>query len=267
MDPVLEPLSIPTSDAMDHGIVPLPMEVDGGDGGDPTMEPTAVPLALFAFLKQETDGTLESSTNLVLIAVFGAAFMTVLSAMVFMKAIKESESRMMVDDQDLISVLLYVLQIVDIFSDLVFALQCRVYWEYALTDDDDQVEPDDFMWLWRFALLFVLIPYGGNLLSSIKMTHAIAQDDHISSHSKVHSDREMTLTVDLEPIPFGFVLLGLLLVQIGMKCIADVDCGENGYSKLFEFSCLHSLKISRFSKKCGDFRENSRILLRISRIQ
>ena len=69
---------------------------------------------------------------------------------------------MSADDQRYGSALIYILQIVDVFTDFVFALQCRAYWKWALEDGGNliRVEPSTFEMMYTLALSFVVAPYG-----------------------------------------------------------------------------------------------------------
>merc|ERR1719242_1496792 len=72
---------------------------------------------------------------------------------------------MMVDDQNYVSVLIYIAQ-------------------YGKEDPDDIVYPEDFEWMYKAALAFVLGPYFVNLWSSIRITQKISSDGTVSSFSK-----------------------------------------------------------------------------------
>merc|ERR1719295_1318680 len=102
-----------------------------------------------------------------------------------MKIRAKSDDKMEVDDQKYISALMYMIQIVDVFSDFAFAFQCRSYWQHLEgLDYEVGVEPEVFRDLYTFALLFVAVPYVMNLISSIDITRRIVDNESMTEHSK-----------------------------------------------------------------------------------
>ena len=81
---------------------------------------------------------------------------------------------------------MYMLQIIDIFSDFAFTLQCRAYWHHLRDDVDFMVneDPETFSWLFHIALICVVGPYALNLASSVNITGKIVRDEYMSEHSK-----------------------------------------------------------------------------------
>ncbi len=109
--------------------------------------------------------------------------MIVVAAIVFMKWKKSKRGKMMIDDQSYVAALVYMIQIVDIFSDFVFALQCREYRDFAKTDEYG-VDHKVFGYLHTAAMGFFVVPYFMNILSSINITRKIADDPSISQYTK-----------------------------------------------------------------------------------
>merc|ERR1719464_1546945 len=100
--------------------------------------------------------------------------MTVVAAILIMKRNGKKENKMVVDDQKYGAVIIYMLQIVDMLTDLAFALQCRAYWLYG-EETELVVEKYDttFKWLYHLALVCLIGPYFMNIYSSIDITHSI----------------------------------------------------------------------------------------------
>ena len=92
---------------------------------------------------------------------------------------------MAVDDQKYMSVIGFLVQIVDVFSDFIFAFQCKAYRDH-LGDIGFEVavQPEVFEWLYFLALVFVVGPYFLNLISSVNITRKIVADESMSEHSK-----------------------------------------------------------------------------------
>ena len=66
---------------------------------------------------------LENVASLTLYVILGGGIVVVMVAVVFMKVIANSQEKMAVDDQKYIAVVMYMVQIADMLSDLLFALQ------------------------------------------------------------------------------------------------------------------------------------------------
>ena len=173
MDPTLDPTPDPTDDPTTNPTIEPTEYPTDSPTDSPTDNPTKAPLPLFDFLKQNTDQSLDKSANIMLITAVAFGMIVILCAFVVMKIFKMSQKRMMVDDQDYKAAAVYIAQIVDIFSDLVFSLQCRAYWLYEDEDPNDVVKKGTFSWIYHCALGFTIAPYLMNLFSSINITKTI----------------------------------------------------------------------------------------------
>merc|ERR1719334_1878515 len=152
----------------------------------PSFSPSAAPLDLAEILVEVEDAQqLEQGTDITLILMLFGGFMTVAVSFAVMKRNKKKASKMAVDDQKYLSVIMYLLQIIDMMTDLAFALQCRAYWLYGDTTylvKDRQEET--FKWLYHLALAFVAGPYLMNIGSTVRITRQIESSPSISSYSK-----------------------------------------------------------------------------------
>ena len=156
---------------------------------EPTMsptEPTQAPLALLEVMAQNEEGEeLDRVSKYTLYIIGSAAAMMLFIAFVVMKKRTKSQKKMGIDDQKYMSVIGFLLQIVDILSDLCFALQCRAYRDHlGEIEFEVTVEPVVFEWLYYFALIFTIGPYILNLISSVNITRKMASDQSLSEHSK-----------------------------------------------------------------------------------
>ena len=199
----------------------------------PSYSPSAAPLDLAEILVEVEDAQkLEEGTDYTpSLLLFG--IMTVAVSFVVMKRNKKKQSKMAVDDQKHLSVVLYFMQIIDILTDLAFALQCRMYWLYGesthLVDDGQE---ETFKWLYHLALTFVVGPYLMNIGSSISITRQIESSSSISSYSKRYfreKSKIYTLLVMLSGGSFAALklmssnLMALPLFSSGLRC-AIVCC-------------------------------------------
>ena len=152
----------------------------------PALAPSASPLALAEIVVDIEEGQqLERGTDYTLYFMLFGGFMTVAISFAVMRRKQKKESKMAVDDQKYLSVIMYLLQIIDMMTDLAFALQCRVYWLYGenthLVADEQE---DAFRWLYHLALTFIVGPYLMNIGSSVNITRQIDKNPVISSYSK-----------------------------------------------------------------------------------
>merc|ERR1712125_226499 len=95
-----------------------------------------------------------------------------------------------VDNVKYVSVILYFIQIIDMYSDGIFCFQLNGYYDEAkngepkIVGNIDKETRDIFYWLWIFALTFTVMPYLFNFISSVRIISAIAVDDSISEFTK-----------------------------------------------------------------------------------
>ena len=153
----------------------------------PSAAPSVSPLSLLEVMAQNQEGEeLETISRYSLYIIVGGAVFVVLTAFSVMKKREKKQSgKMAVDDQKYMSIIGFLVQMVDVLSDLIFAFQCKAYRDH-LGDIDYEVavEPVVFEWLYFLALIFVVGPYFLNLVSSVNITRKIAADDSMSEHSK-----------------------------------------------------------------------------------
>ena len=149
--------------------------------------------------------------------------MTVVFSFVIMK-----QCKMAVDDQKYMSIFMYLLQVIDMMTDLAFALQCRVYWLYGETTHlVEGGQEDAFRWLYHLALAFVVGPYLINIGSTVHITRQIESSPSISSYSKRYfreKSKIYTLLVMLSGGSFAALklmssnLMTLPLFSSGLRC-------------------------------------------------
>ena len=173
---------------------------------------------------------LEKGTNYTLYLMLFGGFMAVAVSTAVTNLNKKKEGKMAVDDQKYLSVIMYLLQIIDMMTDLAFALQCRVYWLYGETTylvEDGQEET--FKWLYHLALAFVAGPYLMNIGSTVRITRQIESSPSISSYSKRYfreKSKIYTLLVLLSGGSFAALkllssnLMGHPLFSSGLRCAA-----------------------------------------------
>ena len=153
----------------------------------PSAAPSVSPLSLLQVMAQNEEGEeLERVSGYTLYIIVGVALFVVLTACAVMKKRDKKQSgKMSVDDQKYMNVIVYLVQMVDVLSDLIFAFQCKAYRDHlGDVDYEVAVEPVVFEWLYFLALIFVVGPYFLNLVSSVNITRKIAADDSITEHSK-----------------------------------------------------------------------------------
>lgn len=171
--PTPGPTASPTEDPTKNPTLDPTADPTNGPTLEPTQSPSAAPLELAVILEQNAKSANELSfvADISLYIIGAGGVCVVLIAFLYMESGEKSNKRMVVDDQGYVGAISYLIQIVDIFSDFVFALQCRSYWEYGLGDDD--VDEEVFWWMYHVALLFVGLPYLMNLYSSINITRKL----------------------------------------------------------------------------------------------
>merc|ERR1719474_1549718 len=130
-----------------------------------------------------------------------------------------------IDDQNYPAALTFIVQIVDIMTDWIFAFQLRSYWKYATTDEYG-VDHRPFGVMYAVAMTFFIFPYFINLYSSVTITRKIAEDPMISSYSKKYfqqKSRFYTFCVLLSGGSFRALkfmnsnLFGLRLLSAGLS--------------------------------------------------
>merc|ERR1719295_858364 len=142
-----------------------------------------------------------------------------------MKIRAKSDTKMEVDDQKYISALMYMVQMVDVFSDFAFAFQCRSYWQYLESlDYEVGVEPKVFKNLYQWALLFVVCPYIMNLISSINITRKIVDNESMTEHSKQYF-REKTKVYAILVLVSGGAFPALKLMSSNMFGLGMFSAG------------------------------------------
>jgi len=185
VDPTIEPTYDPTT---------VPSLVPSADPtADPTSDPTTtdpiVPLTNSpqglreVLMENEGAPQLQLFTNYILYGILSAVFLAGIVTTAFTIRFSGLEDLINVDDQRLNGSLRYTVQIVDVFTDIAFALQCRAFWLY-LRDENVDANPEVFGWLYRLSLICVVAPYAMNLLSAINIARKIAGSDSLSEHSK-----------------------------------------------------------------------------------
>ena len=196
----------------------------------PSFSPSAAPLALAEIVVELEDAQkLEMGTDCTLYIILCGTFMGTAVSLIVMKRNKKKQSKMAVDDQKYLSVIMYALQIIDMMTDLAFALQCRMYWLYGeATHLVRNGQEDAFRWLYHLALLFVSVPYLMNIASTIRITRQIEKSPSISSYSKKYfreKSKIYTLLVMLSGGSFPSLklissnLMDLSLFSSGLRCV------------------------------------------------
>merc|ERR1719419_850656 len=188
VDPTIEPTYDPTT---------VPSLVPSADPtADPTSDPTTtdpiVPLTNSpqglreVLMENEGAPQLQLFTNYILYGILSAVFLTGIVATAFTIRFSGLEDLINVDDQRPNGSLRFTVQIVDVFTDIAFALQCRAFWLYLRDGIHFNVDadPEVFGCLYRLSLICVVAPYAMNLISAINIARKIAGSDSLSEHSK-----------------------------------------------------------------------------------
>jgi len=135
----------------------------------------------------------------------------------------------LVDDQDLVAVFSYFLQIIDLWSDIIMWRQFREY--EAWSDDDDQIPIDRveaLRYLYILSMVFVMVPYFANIASSMGVVQQIANHKVISGFSKKYFQDRSKLYSLLVLISGGSIrslqlmnsnFLGLRIFSSGLSSI------------------------------------------------
>merc|ERR1712003_386147 len=180
MDPTPDPTNDPTHDPT--------MEPTS----DPTVDPTNSPLPLREILELEVDdkSNLDEISNVIFASITAMGASAAFCGLVFYWN-QQKKQKYAVEGQKYLYVLTFVAQIIDLFSDILFTVQMRKYYEYSLIDNE--VNEEIFKYLFLFALAFVVSPYFMNILSSIRAVQTITADKTISAFSKSFFQRKATV--------------------------------------------------------------------------
>jgi len=137
-------------------------------------------------MENEGAQQLQLFTNYILYGIPSAVFLTGIVATAFTIRFSGLEDLINVDDQRPNGSLRFTVQIVDVFTDIAFALQCRAFWLYLRDGIHFNVDadPEVFGCLYRLSLICVVAPYAMNLISAINIARKIAGSDSLSEHSK-----------------------------------------------------------------------------------
>ena len=188
LSPTVEPSPIPTVDpTIDPSMAPTDAPTVS-----PTESPTNRPLPLRERLELEVDdkSTLDETSNVIFSSMTAMGFVAVCFGIVFYRK-REGTQRYAVQGQKYLYVLTFVAQIIDLFSDILFTVQMRKYFEYGL--NDEEVNEKIFKNLYSFSFAFVVAPYLMNILSSIRAVQNITADNTISAFSKNFFQRKATI--------------------------------------------------------------------------
>ena len=77
---------------------------------------------------------------------------------------------------------MYVAQIIDVLSDIMFCVQLNQYRKHGLRDHD--VDHKMFATLYTISFIFVAVPYILNITSSVRVVQNITAGDSISEFTK-----------------------------------------------------------------------------------
>lgn len=144
----------------------------------------------------------------------------------------------MVDNQDMSSIIIFLAQIIDLYSDIIFAVHLNHYHQFAQNEErdliDKQTENKLFM-LYILSLLFVVIPLILNFYSAMTTIHSLSSDESLSSFSRQYlKDRARLYSV-------------LVMISGGsfraLKFMSSNFCGLPSFS-----SGLSTLQMERFRR-------------------
>ena len=150
----------------------------------PTHSPTVSPLTLQQILKFEVDDKwkFDELSEYICIGIIGLGVIVVLVAILIGNKRRKKEEKYHVEGQGYLSVILFVTQIIDVISDILFFIQMRRYYVYGQTDND--VNHEVFAQLSSISFIFVVVPYILNITSSVRVVQRITDGDSISEFSK-----------------------------------------------------------------------------------
>ena len=127
----------------------------------PSFSPTDSPLSLKQILREVDDESiLDESTDAVLYTVITVGAVIIIVAVLYRYCkVKRWRNRLVVDNQNLSAVVIFLAQIVDFYSDIVFAIELNRYYNYSTDDGEDLVARKDrrqLFWLYTAAIVFVV---------------------------------------------------------------------------------------------------------------
>eukprot|EP01084_Bolivina_argentea_P228394 385737_1 len=156
---------------------------------NPTLSPTNAPLSVAEKLNLGINYHL-INYHLVVYALLCIIPISVIFTAVMCKCFvnKASQNKIKnVDDQRYVSVLLFFVQLVDMYSDALFTTQLYGYYIFGVSSYDNYIDRDTtntFQKLFICSLSFILVPYILNFVSSITIVSRIQNDLLVNEHTK-----------------------------------------------------------------------------------
>eukprot|EP01083_Nonionella_stella_P041759 113088_1 len=197
-DPTIDPTNDPTNDPSTN-----PTEFPSSDPtNDPTANPTNVPTDAPTSAPTRSPSTAphsleyaiglsvsdeDSAMNDAYIYCILFGLPALIIAFVFiMKSTVLKDKLLSIDRVKYVSVALYFLQVFDLYSDAMFTLQLYTYYDWSKHTEYQMTtrELDEFYWLFILSLVFTIIPYCANFVSSGRIVMMITSDPIISIYSK-----------------------------------------------------------------------------------
>ena len=191
-DPTTDPTNGPTTDPTeDPTIEPTAPTMNPTE--QPSSAPTASPLALKMLLKLRVDDKwkFDEFSEYVCFFIIGGGVIAVSIAFLIGHRRNKNGYRYHVERQQYLSVILYVLQIIDVVSDICFSFQMNKYKVHGQIDHD--VDHRVFRLLYTFSFIFVVVPYFLNIVSSVRVVQRITAGDSISEYTKKYFQQNAKL--------------------------------------------------------------------------
>lgn len=137
----------------------------------------------------------DETVTWMLMIVCSSGAVVLISALIYNRGICRRHCNVYtVDDQQIGSVLIFFMQLVDLYSDIILFIQYKLY--HNCSKGDDQF-PDNISnqlnWLFILSLGFVAVPYFGNLASSMGVIQSIANDKVMSGFTKKYFQNQTKL--------------------------------------------------------------------------
>eukprot|EP01083_Nonionella_stella_P081921 225953_1 len=186
-DPTKDPTTYPTVDPTIDPTVNPTSNPSTAPTGAPSASPTIAPHSLeeaYANSLDEKDSATMNEAYIYCI-LFGVPALIIFFVFL-MKSTVLKDKLLSIDRVYYVSVALYFLQVFDLYSDAMFTLQLYAYYNWAKHTEYEITESEinQFEFLFLCSLIFTILPYCANFVSSGRIVAMIASDPIISTYSK-----------------------------------------------------------------------------------
>eukprot|EP01084_Bolivina_argentea_P161271 280772_1 len=192
MDPTSEPTFNPTfspsvtpTNAPTYSPISSPTNAPTNS---PTKTPTAAPLEVAELLAINFDDKSRNFDTIFYIVLVTIPFVLTVGGLILSldKMPNAITSKLLLtDNTNYIGVILYFIQIFDMYSDGIFTIQLYQYYMFSISNNDINNETTNiFYTLFLSTMMFILIPYALNFGSSIRIISEITNSSVINEYTK-----------------------------------------------------------------------------------